>query len=177
MSPSAEAAERRFPAVFGCRRTSVGTTEYLLGMYVAGVIRGTTAEVRDVVRARTPTHSRLRDRLVGIALATIGFDLLCAVLAFVFEHDAKQTQVTSFGSALFWTSTQLLTVSSSIQNPISTPARLLDVAMEVYAITVVASLAGAMGAFMVKRGSELEHAAERAKDAAEHPRVHGTTGS
>jgi hypothetical protein len=112
---------------------------------------------------------------VGIALATIGFDLLCAVLAFVFEHEAKQTQVTSFGSALFWTSTQLLTVSSSIQNPISTPGRLLDVAMEVYAITVVASLAGAMGAFMVKRGAEIELAAERAKNAAEHHRVHGTT--
>jgi hypothetical protein len=144
-------------------------------MYVVGVIRNTAAEVRDVVRARTPTHSRLRDRLVGIALATIGFDLLCAVLAFVFEHDAKQTQITSFGSALFWTSTQLLTVSSSIQNPISTPGRLLDVAMEVYAITVVASLAGAMGAFMTKRGAELEQAAERAKNAAEHHRVRGTT--
>lgn len=144
-------------------------------MYVTGVIRATVAEVRDVVRAQTPTHSRLRDRLVGIALATIGFDVLCAVLAFVFEHDAQQTQVTSFGSALFWTSTQLLTVSSSVQNPISTPGRLLDVAMEVYAITIVASLAGAMGAFLVKRGAEIEQAAERAKNAAEHHRVHGTT--
>jgi hypothetical protein len=112
---------------------------------------------------------------VGLALATIGFDVLCAVLALVFEHNAKQTQVTSFGSALFWTSTQLLTVSSSIQNPISTPARLLDVAMEVYAITVVASLAGAIGAFMVKRGAEIDQAAERAKKAAEYPHAHGTT--
>ena len=144
-------------------------------MYVGRVIRNTAAEVRDVIRAQTPTHSRLRDRLVGIALVTIGLDLLFAVLAFVFEHDAKQTQITSFGSALFWTSTQLLTVSSSIQNPISTPARLLDVAMEVYAITVVASLAGAMGAFMVKRGAEIEQAADRAKHAAEQRRVHGAT--
>jgi hypothetical protein len=111
---------------------------------------------------------------VGIALATIGFDLVCAVLALLFEHDAAQTQVTSFGSALFWTSTQLLTVSSSIQNPISTPARVLDVAMEVYAITVVATLAGAMGAFMVKRGAELEQAA-KAKNAVEHDRDRGTT--
>lgn len=98
---------------------------------------------------------------------TVGVDLLCAVLALVFEHHAKQTQVTSFGSALFWTSTQLLTVSSSIQNPISTLGRLLDVGMEIYAITVVASLAGAMGAFMVKRGAEIEQAAEKAKGAAE----------
>lgn len=90
---------------------------------------------------------------------------MCAVLAFVFEHHGKQTQILSFGSALFWTSTQLLTVSSSVQNPVSTLGRLLDVAMEVYAITVVASLAGAMGAFMVKRGAELERATERVKNA------------
>jgi hypothetical protein len=130
-------------------------------MYATGVIRTTAMELRDVLRAQTPTHGRLRDRLMGIALATVGIDLLCAVLALVFEHHAKQTQITSFGSALFWTSTQLLTVSSSITNPVSTPARVLDVAMEAYAITVVATLAGAMGAFMVRRGAELEQAAER----------------
>jgi hypothetical protein len=145
-------------------------------MYLVGVMRNTAVEVRDVARARTPTHGRLRDRLVGIALATIGVDLLCAVLAYFFEHHAKQTQVASFGSALFWTSTQLLTVSSSIQNPISTPGRLLDVAMEVYAITVVATLAGAMGAFLVKRGHEMEQVAERAKSAAEPGRVQTTAG-
>jgi hypothetical protein len=36
-----------------------------------------------------------------------------------FEHSAEQTEISTFGSALFWTSTQLLTVSSSITNPIS----------------------------------------------------------
>ena len=138
-------------------------------MYLLGVMRNTAAEVHDVVRARTPTHGRLRDRLVGIAVATIGIDLICAAMAFVFEHHAKQTQVTSFGSALFWTSTQLLTVSSSIQNPISSAGRVLDVAMEVYAITVMASLAGAMGAFLVKRGHELEQAA---KDGAQRGHAH-----
>jgi hypothetical protein len=143
-------------------------------MYLAGVLRTTATEVRDVVRAKSPTHGHLRDRLVGIAVATVGVDLLCAVLAVVFEHHAKQSQVTSFGSALFWTSTQLLTVSSSIQNPISTAARLLDVAMEIYAITVVASLAGAMGAFMVKRGAEIDQAAAKAKQAAEHHAGQGT---
>jgi hypothetical protein len=132
-------------------------------MYVVRVMGGIAEEVRDVVRARTPTHARLRDSLVGITLATIGVDLVCAVLAFISERHADQTQITSFGGALFWTSTQRLTVSSSIQNPISTPARILDVAMEVYAITVIASLAGAMGAFLVKRGHELEQAPARAQ--------------
>ena len=82
-----------------------------------------------------------------------------------FEHDTKQTELRSFGSAIFWTSTQLLTVSSSIKNPISTAGRVLDVAMEAYAITVVATLAGSIGAFMVKCAHELEQAAEKARGA------------
>jgi hypothetical protein len=131
-------------------------------MYVVRVLSEAGAEVRDVVRAGTPTHGRLRDRLVAIALATVGFDMVCALLAFLFEHHQKQTQIDTFGSALFWTSTQLLTVSSSVQNPISFAGRVLDVVMEVYAITVIASLAGALGAFLVKRGEEIDAAAKSA---------------
>lgn len=125
-------------------------------MYVLRVLRGMMAEVRDVLRAGTPTHSRLRDRLVAIAVVTAGSDLICALLAFLFEHHQKQTQIKSLGSALFWTTTQMLTVSSNIQNPISFPGRVLDVVMEIYAITVIASLAGALGAFLLKRGEELD---------------------
>jgi hypothetical protein len=123
-------------------------------MYIARVMRSAAQEIRDIARAGTPTHGHLRDRLVGLAVATLAVDLACGALALLLEQDAKQTQITSFGSALFWTSTQLLTVSSSIQNPISTGGRILDVAMEAYAITVVASLAGSFGAFFHRRSHE-----------------------
>jgi hypothetical protein len=131
-------------------------------MYLVRVWREAAEEVRDVLRAGTPTHARLRDRLVAVAVATVGFDMVCAVLAFLFEHHQKQTQIKSVGSALFWTSTQLLTVSSSMQNPISFPGRVLDVVMEIYAITVIAALAGALGAFLIKRGEELDAAVKAA---------------
>jgi hypothetical protein len=130
-------------------------------MYLASVMRRAGREVRDVARAGSPTHSRLRDQLVALFVATVGVNLICAVLALLFEQHEKQTQIKSFGSALFWTSTQLATVSSSVQNPISTAGRVLDVGMEIYAITVVATLAGAIGSFLVKRGRELERAAQR----------------
>ena len=108
---------------------------------------------------RSPAHGQLRDRLVAVALATLGIDLVCAVLAFLFERHAAQTQITTFGSALFWTSTQLLTVSSQLQNPLTVPGRILDVLMEAYALTVVATLAGSVGAFMVRRAErDAEHA-------------------
>jgi hypothetical protein len=131
-------------------------------MYLMRVLGQMAAEVRQVLRGGTPTHARLRDRLVAIALATAGFDIACAVLAFLFEHHQKQTQIESLGSALFWTTTQMLTVSSNIQNPISFPGRVLDVVMEIYAITVIGSMAGALGAFLLKRGEELDAAAKPA---------------
>ena len=138
-------------------RTHSGDGEWVV-VYPLRVLHATFSEVLDVLRASTRTHRRLRDRLVGIAMATMGIDLICAVLALAFEQHQKQTQITTFGSALFWTSTQLLTVSSALQNPISAPGRILDVAMEIYAITVIGSMAGALGAFLVKRAEELDAA-------------------
>jgi hypothetical protein len=111
-------------------------------------------ELRDVLHATTHTHRALRDRVVAVVLATVGVDLVCGVLAYLFEHDANGTQVKSFGSALFWTTAQLLTVSSQLPNPLTTAGRVLDVAMEAYAISVVATLAGAVGAFFHRRTEE-----------------------
>ncbi len=125
-------------------------------MYLSRVLGEAAAEVRGVLRAETPTHGRLRDRLVAIAIVTIGLDVVCAVLAFVFEHQQQQTEIKTLGSALFWTTTQLLTVSSNIKNPISFAGRVLDVGMEIYAITVIATLAGAFGGFLLKRGEEID---------------------
>ncbi len=41
--------------------------------------------------AKTPTHRRYRDHLTVIVLATVGVDLICAVLAFFFERHAAQS--------------------------------------------------------------------------------------
>jgi hypothetical protein len=119
------------------------------------VLRSAIREAYSVARALTPTHRRLRDHLVAIATATIGVNLICAAIAFLAERHTPETDIKTRGSALFWTTTQLLTVSSSIKNPVSTTGRVLDVFMEIWAITVIATLAGAMGSFFQKRGEEL----------------------
>ncbi|MCW3049996.1 MAG: hypothetical protein JWO74_4280 [Solirubrobacterales bacterium] len=123
-------------------------------MGIRRILLAAALEVRDVARGATPTHHHLRDRLVAVALFTVAVDLVCAVLALLLERHAPQTEVKSFGSALFWTSTQLLTVSSQFKNPITTGGRVLDVFMEAYAITVVATLAGSFGSFLHRRSSE-----------------------
>lgn len=118
------------------------------------VLASGAREFRDVARAATTTHRRLRDRVVVILVATVCVDLVCGVIAFLAERHTQQSDIKSFGSALFWASTQLLTVSSSFKNPTSVAGRVLDVLMEGYAITVVATLAGSLGAFFQKRGEE-----------------------
>jgi hypothetical protein len=112
-------------------------------------------ELRDVLRAATPTHRRFREHLLTMLIVTVGVDVVCTIAAFMLERDAPQTEVRTFAGAAFWVSTQLLTVSSSIKNPVTVGGRILDVFMEVYAITVVAALAGAFGSFLQKRGQEL----------------------
>jgi hypothetical protein len=115
-------------------------------------------EVRDVVRGASRTHLHLRDRLVAVLTISIVVDLVAAVAAYYLERHVQQTEINSFGDALFWTSTQLLTVSSQLKNPISSGARILDVALEAYAITVVATLAGSFGSFFHRRGRERDEA-------------------
>ena len=111
-------------------------------------------EIRSVVRGATPTHEVLRGRLAFVVAATLVLDAVASVLIFMFERHASGTEITNFGDAAFWTSTQLLTVSSQLPNPISTPARVLDVFLQAYAISVVAVLAGSFSAFFHRRGLE-----------------------
>ena len=107
-----------------------------------------------VARGVTPTHEHLRSRLVFVFVATIVLDAIASVLIFLFERHAEGTEITNYGDSLFWTSTQLLTVSSQLPNPISTPARVLDVLLQAYAISAVAIIAGSFGAFFNRRGIE-----------------------
>ena len=119
-------------------------------------MRQQRAEIGAVVRGDTRTHELLRSRLVFLLLATLILDAIASVLIFFFERHASGTEITNLGDSVFWTSTQLLTVSSQLRNPISTPARVLDVLLQAYAISVVALLAGSFGAFFHRRGAELD---------------------
>jgi hypothetical protein len=114
----------------------------------------TVEEIRKIVRGTTPTHAHLRSRLAVVVVATVALDALASVLILGFERHAPGTEITNIGDAVFWTSTQLLTVSSQLPNPLSTPARVLDVFLQAYAISVVAVLAGSWGAFFHRRGME-----------------------
>jgi hypothetical protein len=117
-------------------------------------VRSGGREVGKVARGATPTHAHLRARLVFLVVTTLFVDAVATVLILLFERDAPGTKITTFGDSLFWTSTQLLTVSSQLPNPISAPGRVLDVFLQAYAISIVGVLAGALGAFFTRRSAE-----------------------
>ena len=110
--------------------------------------------MRAVARAATATHLHLRERLTMIAVATLGVDAVGSVVEYVFERHAPGSEISNIGDAVFWTTTQLLTVSSQLPNPISTGGRIVDVFLQIWAISVVAALAGSFGAFFHRRGLE-----------------------
>lgn len=111
-------------------------------------------EVMMVARGMSPAHRHLRSRLTVLVVATVALDVVAAALVYLFERHAPGTGIATPGDALFWTSTQLLTVSSQLPNPISAPARMLDVVLQAYAISVVAILAGSFGAFFHGRATQ-----------------------
>ena len=81
---------------------------------------------------------------------------MCRAMAFLLERHSQETDIKTVGGAdAFWTTTQLLTVSSQIKNPYSQAGgRLLRRLHGVWAITVIATLAGAVGGFLQERGQE-----------------------
>lgn len=108
-------------------------------------------EIRMLVRGTTPIHLRLRRRLAWVWGATFAVGFVGAVGMLFLERHATGTEIHNYGDAFFWTTAQLLTVSSQMKNPVTTGGRILDIFFEAWAITVVAVLAGSIGTFFTHR--------------------------
>ena len=80
-------------------------------------------------------------------LATLAIDLVGAALVYALERHAHASEVHTFWDAFFFTTVQLLTVSSQIRNPVTTGGRIVDIALEIWAVIVVAGSAGAVASF------------------------------
>jgi len=92
-------------------------------------------------------HERLLARLLLALLLTLLVDLGAAVLIWQFERHAKGTEVRTYGQAVFFTSVQVLTVSSSLKNPITVAGRVVDIFLEAWAVFVITAVGGSFAAF------------------------------
>lgn len=92
-------------------------------------------------------HRRLVARLTIVLVATGVIDVVGTALIFLAERHADGTAIHNVRDALFFTTVQLLTVSSQMPNPLTGFGRVIDVVLELWAVVIVAGSAGAMAAF------------------------------
>jgi len=92
-------------------------------------------------------HRRLLARLLVVLAATAVIDVAGTAAIYFLERHAKGGDIHNLFDAFFFTTVQLLTVSSQIRNPLTTAGRIVDIFLEVWAVIVVAGSAGAIATF------------------------------
>jgi hypothetical protein len=84
-------------------------------------------QAQQFARRRPPApHRQLRGRALS-ALVLVGIvDLIGTLLMWLFEDEASQSEIHNLWDALFFSTVQLLTVSSQMSNPVTTGGRIVD---------------------------------------------------
>jgi hypothetical protein len=125
-------------------RATTGTLESCAGL------EGGCVVIREEL-ARLFTLEERHRRLFARLLLAFGLSVLVfvigTVLIWVFESGQKGGDIHGFGDAAFFCSVQLLTVSSSMTNPLSSAGKVIDVALEAWSIFVVTAVAGSFATF------------------------------
>lgn len=122
-------------------------------------IQRASRELYAVVRGATSTHYYLRNRLLAIFWVTVAIGILSTVVVWLAERHAHGTQIHNLWDAFLFAMPQLLT-ASSVASPTSDFGKVLELLFDIYALTVVATLAGSFGSFFHRRSQE--HDAARA---------------
>jgi len=91
-------------------------------------------------------HRRLAARFFIVIALSLGVDIVGTILMWHFE-------IHSFANALFFSTVQILTVSSSMQNPTTHAGQIVDVLLEMWAIFVVTAVAGSFSSFFTSGDS------------------------
>ena len=92
-------------------------------------------------------HRRLLARLVIAFSLTLVVDLAAALFVWNWESGIKGSDIHGFGDSLFFATVQVLTVSSSLKNPLTGVGKVVDVLLELWAIGVVTAVAGSFSTF------------------------------
>jgi hypothetical protein len=92
-------------------------------------------------------HRRLFARLTIALVGSIVIFAVGTVLIWAFESGQTGGDIHGFGDAAFFTTVQLLSVSSSIKNPLTPAGKIVDVVLELWAIFVITAVAGSFATF------------------------------
>ena len=79
-------------------------------------------------------HRRLLARVTIALCLSVVVDLVCSTLMWSYESGLKGSSIHGFGDALFFSTAQIVTVSSSYANPLTNAGQVVDVVLELWAI-------------------------------------------
>jgi Ion channel len=94
-------------------------------------------------------HRVLVARLGFLVVVTLVVALVGTVAVYFLERDAPDTEITTVWDAFYFTTVQLLTVSSSLRNPLSTGGRILNIVFEFWGVIFVAGMTGSVATFFL----------------------------
>ena len=106
--------------------------------------------VREELRRLVTWGERHRRLLAALLIAfglSLRVDAACATLMWSYEDGLKGSSIHGFGDALFFSTAQIVTVSSSFTNPVTHAGQIVDVVLEAWGIFVVTAVAGSFASF------------------------------
>lgn len=130
-------------------------------------VKNAHREMMAVVQGQTKTHTHLRRRLLTIFLATAFISVISTLVVYFTENGAKGTEIHNLFDAFLFSTSQLLT-ASSVAAPKTNFGKVLELFFDIWAITVVATLAGSFGAFFHARSKEMDGEIERTERQLSH---------
>ena len=117
----------------------------------------TPHHLRFLFKRRPPQrHLALRGRLKEAVLLVGIVDVFGMLLMWLLERDVEGSQIGNLWDAFFFSTVQLLTVSSQMPNPVTTGGRIVDIFLEITAVCLVSGIAGAFASFFLDAGEEEE---------------------
>lgn len=101
--------------------------------------------------ARLFRYEERHRRLIARLTLTSGLSLIVLVLGTVSiwlaERGQPGSDIHGFGDAAFFAAVQLLSVSSSLANPVTSTGKIIDVILEGWAVFVITAVAGSFATF------------------------------
>jgi hypothetical protein len=94
-------------------------------------------------------HRRLLARVIIAVCLSLVVDIVCATLIWSLESGVNGSSIHGFGDALFFSTAQIVTVSSPFANPVTHAGQIVDVILELWGIFVVTAIAGSFASFFL----------------------------
>ncbi len=122
--------------------------------------------LHNLLHSKSIQHSDLRRRLAATVVITIVVDIIGTLGMYLVERHHPASDIHTLWEAFYFTTSQMTTLSSSMANPVTIIGQSIVLFLDVYAITVVSTLAGMFGAFFYHQSDDKRRQQQRTSEAA-----------